>query len=283
MKHINYGSQRNKYVLNPDKTPMFAILQPVERSDYQYKYNGKEYQDELGLGWYDYQARNYDPAIGRWMNIDPLAEQYRRWSPYNYCIDNPIRFVDPDGMGVNDIVISGTAAFKQQALTDLQKLSNDKLVIMPDGKVQIESKGSMNSDKSLSVGTNMISELISSDKVVSIATTLGDGGNKTTPDSFVKAMGTEDKPGPGTGSEIRYDPNELGTDIVNADGTKGRPAEIGLAHELGYGLENIRGVRDVSPDVTKTGPDTGTKGNLTKSEISTRKLDSQIRKTARSC
>jgi hypothetical protein len=47
---------------------------------------------------YDYQARNYDPALGRWMNIDPLTEMSRRWSPYTYCYNNPLVFVDYDGM-----------------------------------------------------------------------------------------------------------------------------------------------------------------------------------------
>lgn len=62
-----------------------------------YKYNGKELQSEFGVEMYDFGARNYDPALGRWMNIDPLAENYSRWSPYTYVMNNPIYFIDPDG------------------------------------------------------------------------------------------------------------------------------------------------------------------------------------------
>ena len=62
-----------------------------------YKYNGKELDTKKGLNWYDYGARHYDAALGKFTTIDPQAEDLMKWSLYSYCYDSPINFIDPDG------------------------------------------------------------------------------------------------------------------------------------------------------------------------------------------
>ena len=73
-------------------------------NDNDFRYNGKEMQEDFGLDWYDYGARFYDPALGRWHAVDPLSEKYERWSSYSYSMNNPIRFIDIEGMFIGDPV-----------------------------------------------------------------------------------------------------------------------------------------------------------------------------------
>ena len=63
-----------------------------------YKYNGKELDRMHGLNLFDYGARHYDAAIGRWFTVDPLAEKYYGISPYAYVANNPVNMIDPNGM-----------------------------------------------------------------------------------------------------------------------------------------------------------------------------------------
>lgn len=80
-----------------DYYPFGGLLSNAGDNVQSYKYNGKELDRKNGLDWYDYGARHYDAALGRWHVVDPMAEEYYSWSSYAYCLGNPIKYVDPNG------------------------------------------------------------------------------------------------------------------------------------------------------------------------------------------
>ncbi len=116
-----------------------------------YKFSGKELDQEGGLDWYYFGARYYDPAIGRWGSVDPLAFKYPAHSPYNYVLNNPLNMVDPDGRGPGGVIplpgipfippipSYGSPAFNgpgQLALKIYRVLSNKiRWITLPDGRM----------------------------------------------------------------------------------------------------------------------------------------------------
>ncbi len=85
----------------------FNSYQRENAAKNNYLYNGKEKQDELDLGWLDYGARMLDRSIARWMVIDEKAYKYFQFSPYNYVLNCPLIFKDPDGKEIYFVTTSG--------------------------------------------------------------------------------------------------------------------------------------------------------------------------------
>jgi RHS repeat-associated protein len=132
-----------RVVVSPHATPGYATL--LQENNYypfgmrmseistnsgtctnQYKYNGKELQTDFGLNWYDYGARFYDPALGRWHSVDPMMESYYSQSPYHFSGNNPIKFVDLNGMNYNPIYDEETSVFLG---TDDKGLQGDAIIM----------------------------------------------------------------------------------------------------------------------------------------------------------
>ena len=116
-----------------------------------FKYNGKELDTKKDLNWYDYGARQYDAALGRWFAVDPLAEKYYQSSPYNYCDNNPIGAIDVGGKLI--IFINGFAPKRENRasinywsadfVNKVKEQLNDNNVMFRHGGVDTDSKSRM--------------------------------------------------------------------------------------------------------------------------------------------
>jgi RHS repeat-associated protein len=152
LKHSNYNTDIARLTKSADG--ISVIVRPTERSDYQYKYNGKELQDELGLNMYAMDARMYDPAIARWVVQDPVL--HYNMSPYNAFDNNPVFWADPSGAdatslindlwnksssGVTQYTKTGNGTFEQTDHVSDKELNNGMaiLVAFPDQNPAIPS------------------------------------------------------------------------------------------------------------------------------------------------
>ncbi|WP_289036060.1 DUF4329 domain-containing protein [uncultured Flavobacterium sp.] len=121
LKHEKYNSDKYEYVEISKEDGGYLIgiepLGPQQRRSYQYKYQGQERQDELGLNWDSFKWRNYDYAIGRFMSIDPLSEQYNTWSPYVFSGNRVIDSRELEGLephSVHDNLQEAARNFSEQ-------------------------------------------------------------------------------------------------------------------------------------------------------------------------
>ena len=209
-------------------------------SDFQqYKYNGKELDKMHGLNTYDYGARQYNPVTARWDRIDPLAEKYYSVSPYVYCLNNPIRLIDPDG---RKIFLVGTHDEQMRTLGYMQKLTNDNLLLnRKTGEVTIGGRRWDNRDKKLDVGTSLLRDVIGHKRTTGIQI-----GSESDRNRYHSYFPKDASNGKGTDGYINLNPSsslDLKVQDSNTEKTvvETIPMEIVVGHELIHAYSAMNG------------------------------------------
>ena len=167
----------------------------VTNNTYRYGFNGKEHEDDInaGGGDYDFGARIYDSRIARWLAVDPLALKYPYESPYDFCLNNPVTFVDRDGREVRPVGGETGEAFRA-ILNTLPPEARCYVVIDP--KTGLIDRNELLKYKNESGSSNFeaLKTLVMDSKVVNVHVvkkinyTATDKGQKET--GLVKDMGS---------------------------------------------------------------------------------------------
>lgn len=127
-----------------------AYAESTDEGVQPYKDNGKELDRDHGLNWYDYNARYYDPAYGRFTTPDPHSENYYSWSPYVYVGNNPMNLIDPDGKDWRDF-LNGVANGYTQKFENIAQAISHPVETYNNAKVNYQNQ---------SVGEQVASSII---------------------------------------------------------------------------------------------------------------------------
>ncbi|MFD0863984.1 RHS repeat-associated core domain-containing protein [Sungkyunkwania multivorans] len=134
--------------------------------NHKYGFNGKEEQDELGINWMDYGARNYDASLGRWMSPDQLSEEFTSWSPYNSMMDNPINFIDPDGRSavwVPKVNEDGSTSYIAEVGDSAETLSSQYGISQDQAEEITDTSGDEEIDEGTEISGETVQEVTGSD------------------------------------------------------------------------------------------------------------------------
>ncbi|MBK9378655.1 MAG: RHS repeat-associated core domain-containing protein [Saprospiraceae bacterium] len=193
----------------------------------RYRFTGKELDPLSGL--YDFGARYYDPRLSVWFGVDPLAEKYPNWSVYNYVMNNPIIFTDPDG---RDVIIEGEGGEKFNWTRGSEYNGKDKFI---SSSVMALNKLSDNENTANFNFTEKTGKKFKGNAVLDYAK----GGKKENQDIKIKdaKFNTKDPGKNGTiGNQVFWDPT-LGIREEGVNGKKGGgefPSMGTLLHEMGH-------------------------------------------------
>ena len=139
LKHTGYNSDQMMYV----KEASVLKIKPkpaLFKTSYNYKYQGQERQDELGLNWDSFKWRNYDYAIGRFMSIDPLSEKYAYQSTYAFAENKVISHIELEGLEGLHHTIVDKAGNKSHVIEKNVIFLRQSLQGIPEGATAREQK-----------------------------------------------------------------------------------------------------------------------------------------------